>query len=62
MMRTMNETIVTRENLDEALGILRRVLDEQIQESPKTRKQRLQEILKQVEALEQRLKDMEPHP
>jgi len=58
----MSETIVTRENLDEALGILRRVLDEQIQESPKTRKQRLQEILKQVEALEQRLKDMEPHP
>jgi len=61
-MRTMSETIVTRENLDEALIILRRVLDEQIQESPKTRKQRLQEILKQVEALEQRLKDMESSP
>ena len=58
----MSETIVTRENLDEALIILRRVLDEQIQESPKTRKQRLQEILKQVEALEQRLKDMESTP
>ena len=58
----MSETVVTKDTLDEALIILRRVLDEQIQESPKTRKQRLQEILKQVEALEQRLKDMESSP
>ena len=55
----MSEVVVTKDNLYEALGILRQVLDEKIQEPPKTRKQRLQEILKQIEALEQRLKDME---
>ena len=58
----MNDPIVTKDNLDEALTTLRQVLDEKKQEPPKTRKQRLQEILKQVEALEQRLKDMEPRP
>ena len=54
-MRTMNETIVTRENLDEALIILRRVLDE----PPLTKKQRVEALLLRAEELQRKIEEYE---
>ena len=51
----MSETIVTRENLDEALGILRQVLDE----PPLTKKQRLEALLAQANELQRKIAEYE---
>ena len=55
MMMTMSETVVTKDNLDEALKILRQVLDE----PPLTKKQRLEALLTQAEALQKRITEYE---
>ena len=51
----MSETVVTKDNLDKALTILRQVLDE----PPLTKKQRLEALLLRAEKLQEKIDQME---
>ena len=51
----MSKAVVTKDNLDEALTILRQVLDE----PPPTKKQRLEALLLQVEELQRKIAEYE---
>jgi len=51
----MSEPVVTKDNLDEALKILRQVLDE----PPLTKKQRLEALLAQANELQRKIAEYE---
>ena len=51
----MSETVVTKDTLDEALKILRQVLDE----PPLTKKQRLEALLAQANELQRKIAEYE---
>ena len=51
----MSKAVVTKDNLDEALTILRQVLDE----PPPTKKQRLEALLLRAEKLQEKIDQLE---